>query len=88
MIPALLQIIASDNVDKYVNLLHVFDLVFAVDRLLHRCDCAFPFFPHLAVPLARPFPSGSKTALRLLTAPSPRVEDPTISQSRLPTALL
>ena len=37
MIPALLQIIGTDNVDKYVNLLHVFDLVFAVDRLLYRC---------------------------------------------------
>ena len=87
VIPALLQIIASDNVDKYVNLLHVFDLVFAINRLLHRCDCAFSFFRHLAVPLARPFPSGSKTALHHLTAPSPRAEDPTTSQSRLPTAL-
>ena len=41
VIPALLQIIASDNVDEDVNLLHVFDLVFAVDRLLHRFNCAF-----------------------------------------------
>ena len=46
MIPALLQIIASDNVDKYVNLLHVFDLVFANNRLPHRAFCPFFFaFP-------------------------------------------
>ncbi len=88
VIPALLQIIASDNVDLYVNLLHVFGLMFAFDHLLHRRDCACSFFRHHPVPPVRPFPSGSKTALRPLTALSLRAEDPITTQSRLPTALL
>ena len=44
MIPALLQIIASDNVELYVSPSHVLPVVsFPAKRLPHCCDRAFPF---------------------------------------------
>src|SRR6266404_1837150 len=82
VIPALLQIIASDNVDMYVNLLHVIDLVFVRNHLLHHYDAAF--FRGHTVPLARPSPFGSKTVSHPLTVLNLRGRGLITSQSLHP----
>jgi hypothetical protein len=71
VIPALLQIIASDSVDMYVSSSHICDLPFIAYSLGYPSCVPFPPFHYAALP-ARPFPSGSKTASHHLMAPNLR----------------